>query len=104
MEFYIFDLLCINAFSKERAKFLLLSRVKTGVSLYTFSALVYLLLNTLLISVDCQKYYDKYFSNHFIKNYFCSFIFYLTLKINELNSKCVLFRHLISNNSDFLKL
>ena len=26
-----------------------------------------LLVNTLLISVDCQKYYNKYFSNYFIK-------------------------------------
>ena len=31
------------------------------------------------------KYYNKYFSYHFIKIYFCSFIFYLTLKTNEIN-------------------
>ena len=63
---------------------------KTGVSLHTFSAFFHdLLFNTLLISVDCQKYYNKYFSNHFIKMYFCSFIFYLTLKTNEINTKYI---------------
>ena len=46
-------------------------------------------LNTLLISVDCQIYYNKYFPNHFIKIYFCIFIFYLTLKTNGINTKYV---------------
>ena len=63
---------------------------KTGVSLHHFLPLFHdLLFNTLLISVACQKYYNEYFFNHFIKIYFCSFIFYLTLETNEINTRYV---------------
>ena len=54
--------------------------LKTGVSLHFPPLFHDLLLNTLLISVDCQKCHYKYFSNHFIKIYFCSFIYLFNFK------------------------